>query len=307
MGMEGHMWSMETGLKLVADVFTQLAEQRWLFKYGTAMLSGELKNPKLMSDPKAQQAWIEKYVAENSTNEKLAEALRTSDPITRQMTIQSVNYARGKKALMEKLEGAQKLGSKISMAYMTGITTAGAYGEAKEAGASDTEAAFFTLGYTAAEFALLNSDLGKWILPELKSDKRYWQAVARKLSEDTKMMPKDTPGDKLKWYQKLYNIGKQIYHNDVKSPVLGETFGSVVSNMLSEGVEETSEELLADLSKALFTAAYQLGGSKTDLHAFENVFNRYALSFVGGTVGGGIAGGLPGYRAARYHNHMDGK
>jgi hypothetical protein len=57
---------------------------------------------------------------------------------------------------------------------MTGITTAGAYGEAKEAGASDIEAGLFTLGYTAAEFALLNSDLGKWILPELKSDKRHW-------------------------------------------------------------------------------------------------------------------------------------
>lgn len=308
MEMEGHMWSMETGLKLVADVFTQLAEQRWLFKYGTAMLSGELKNPKLMTDPKAQQAWIEKYIAENSTNEKLAEALRTTDPITRQITTQSVNYARGKKALMDKLEGAQKLGSKLSMAYMTGITTAGAYGEAKEAGASDIEAGLFTLGYTAAEFALLNSDLGKWILPELKSDKRHWQAVVRKLTEETKMMPKDTSADKLKWYQKLYNIGKQIYHNDLGSnPVLGETFGSVVSNMLSEGVEETSEELLADLSKALFTAAYQLGGSKTDLHAFENIFNRYALSFIGGTVGGGIAGGLPGYRAARYNNSMDGK
>lgn len=307
MGIEGHMWSMETGLKLVADVFSQLAEQRWLFKYGSAMLSGELKNPKLMTDPKAQKAWIEKYIVENSTNEKLAEAIRTSDPITKQITIQSVNYARGQKALMDKLEEAQKLGSKLSMAYMTGITTAGAYGEAKEAGASDIEAGLFTLGYTAAEFALLNSDLGKWILPELKADKRHWQAVAKKISEETKMMPKDTPLDKLKWYQKLYNIGKQIYHNDIKSPVLGETFGSVVSNMLSEGVEETSEELLADLSKALFTAVYQLGGSKTDLHAFENVFNRYALSFIGGTVGGGIAGGLPGYRAARYNNSMDGK
>jgi hypothetical protein len=31
------------------------------------------------------------------------------------------------------------------------------------------------------------------------------------------------------------------------------------------------------------------------------------MSFVGGTLGGGIAGGLPGYRAARYNNSMDGK
>jgi len=63
------------------------------------------------------------------------------------------------------------LGSKLSIAYMTGITTAGAYGEAKEAGASDLEAALFTLGYTASEFALLNTDIGKWVLPQLKHDK----------------------------------------------------------------------------------------------------------------------------------------
>jgi hypothetical protein len=57
-------------------------------------MSGELKNPKLMSDPKAQQAWIEKYIAENSSNKAIAEALKTTDPLTREITTQSVNYAR---------------------------------------------------------------------------------------------------------------------------------------------------------------------------------------------------------------------
>jgi hypothetical protein len=46
------------------------------------------------------------------------------------------------------------------MAYMTGITTADSYGEAKQQGASDVEAALFALGYTAGEYALLSSDLG---------------------------------------------------------------------------------------------------------------------------------------------------
>jgi len=45
------------------------------------------------------------------------------------------------------------------MAYMTGIT-ADSYGEAKQQGASDVEAALFALGYTAGEYALLSSDLG---------------------------------------------------------------------------------------------------------------------------------------------------
>jgi hypothetical protein len=57
------------------------------------------------------------------------------------------------------------------MAYMTGITTASSYGEAKNQGASDLEAAAFALGYSWLEWKLLNSDIGKWILPELKLEK----------------------------------------------------------------------------------------------------------------------------------------
>ena len=34
LGIEADPWTMETGLKLISDVFTQLAEQRFLFKYG---------------------------------------------------------------------------------------------------------------------------------------------------------------------------------------------------------------------------------------------------------------------------------
>jgi hypothetical protein len=54
------------------------------------------------------------------------------------------------------------------MAYMTGITTAESFGEMKSQGATDLEAALFTLGYSLAEFRLLNTEMGKWILPELK-------------------------------------------------------------------------------------------------------------------------------------------
>ena len=44
-----------------------------------------------------------------------------------------------------------KLGSVISKAYMTAITTEDMYGEAKLAGASDLEATLLTLGYAAGE------------------------------------------------------------------------------------------------------------------------------------------------------------
>jgi len=68
---------------------------------------------------------------------------------------------------------------------------------------------------------------------------------------------------------------------------------------LSEGFEETSEELLLDFSKTIFNIATELGsGAKFD-DAWKDMATRYSMSFLGGAVGGGIATGLPGYRAAR--------
>ena len=61
---------------------------------------------------------------------------------------------------------------------MTAITVGDTYGEAKyEAGASDTEATLLTLGYAAAEAALLNTGVGEWILPELKASGLKTKAI----------------------------------------------------------------------------------------------------------------------------------
>ena len=46
--IQANPWTMETGLKLISDVFTQLAEQRWIFKYGNALFSRV--NPKLIGE-----------------------------------------------------------------------------------------------------------------------------------------------------------------------------------------------------------------------------------------------------------------
>ena len=61
------------------------------------------------------------------------------------------------------------IGGVLSKAYMTMLTVNDIYGEALEAGASDTDAALLTAGYAAAEYALLSTGLGEWILPELRA------------------------------------------------------------------------------------------------------------------------------------------
>jgi hypothetical protein len=194
------------------------------------------------------------------------------------------------------------------MAYMTGITTADAYGEAKQAGATDLEAALFTLGYTYGEWKLLSSELGQWILPELKSEEKHIRNVVRRAIPKIKEAGneiKDSEIKTVKWYQNLFNIGKKAYENRLGEGIASETLGATVSNMASEALEETSEELLLDLSKTLFNAASSLVGSGAKFDdAFENVFDRYALSFVGGGIGGAFGGALPAYRSARFDKNM---
>jgi len=102
------------------------------------------------------------------------------------------------------------------------------------------------------------------------------------------------------WYYVVFNYGKQLATQDYSDSVLKSASKMTMSSMLSEGIEETSEELLLDLSKTLFNAANALRGDETRFDdAWKDMATRYGMSFIGGTVGGGIATALPGYRAAR--------
>lgn len=305
-GIEADPWTMETGLKLISDVFTQLAEQRWIFKYGTALFSKV--NPKMIGETEeavaAREAWIQSNTAKqgfslegitpNSTPQEIQKIIDTE---------RAINYLRAKTTLDKTLKHGQKLSKHLSMAYMTGITTADSYGEAKQQGASDVEAALFALGYTAGEYALLSSDLGQWILPELKMEKFQNRQIAKALSKVTREagnVNEPTGEAKQKWYKQLFNYGKQLATQDYSDSVLASASKMTVSSMLSEGIEETSEEALLDISKTLFNAANALRGDDTRFDdAWRDMATRYGMSFIGGTVGGGIATALPGYKAAR--------
>jgi len=54
---------------------------------------------------------------------------------------------------------------------MTGITVNDMFDEAREAGMSDFGAMAMTLGYAAAEYALLSTGIGEMILPELRANR----------------------------------------------------------------------------------------------------------------------------------------
>lgn len=299
-GIEADPLTMENGLKLVSDVFTQLAEQRWLFKYGTALFSGV--KPGVIGETEKAAAARKALIEENATKyglnfERLAaKASLSKEDLTKElMTQKAANFKRAELAFRNKIKNGQDLSKHLSMAYMTGITTADSYGEAKQQGATDAEAAMFALGYTAAEYALLSSDLGQWILPELKLEKFQMQQAVKNLAGITR----ENKNAK-KTLAKLFDYAKSLATQNYSDKVLTSTAKMTASSMLSEGVEETTEEFLLDFSKTIFNIAQSLRGRDAKFDdAWENMALRYGMSFGGGLIGGGLATALPGYRAAR--------
>ena len=299
-------WSMENIIELSADVFTQLAEQRWLFQYLPSMLKGT----KLGWDEATQKAFAE-GVSSRKRQQMIASVRKefesgriTKNQLDKNLAeIQSVSKVFGANALKAELDGFQRVGKELSIAYMTGVTVADAYSEALLSGASNTEAAIFTLGYAAAEMALLHTGLGEWILPELRMNEARTQQIIKSLIGNT---PKEFGVDKLAkraWYKKLFQSGQKLFKGEFNTIMEGSSTGTFLkhtfANSLGEGVEEVSEELLLDFSRSLFNAAAELRGDDTRLKAWENMGDRYALSFVGGFIGGGIGQALPNYRAAQ--------
>ena len=307
LGIEADPWTMETGLKLVSDVFTQLAEQRFLFKYGNALASK--LNPKLLGEgekaEQARQAYIEAQAAKNGFNLDVLKRAKSKEELDLILkSEQGIKWARAEAALNERLKHGQDIAKNLSMAYMTGVTTASSYGEAKAQGASDFEAAAFALGYSLGEWQILRSDIGKWILPELKLEKFEQQSIAKTLAAVTDKEAKNianqaTKEEKKNLFRKIVDLGKQAATGHYADSTITNTAKMTTAAALSEGVEEVSEEVLQDFAKTIFNIATELGTGAKFEDNWKDMATRYSMSFLGGAVGGGIATGLPGYRAAR--------
>lgn len=313
-----HMWSVENLLNMSADVFTQLAEQRWLFEYAPSLMKGS----KLGFSKEAQKKFTTDFQAKRLSelknikklkeqniaglnNEKDLATLLWSDGAMKADAVAQANLA-----LEEALKSNYKIGEYLSKAYMTGVTVADSYGEAKASGASDLEAALFTLGYAIGEYGILNTQLGEWILPELRVEKQKMRQIIKQVTQKNPMPQAAASKDiKLNWMQKLIKSGKDWFNGEFTGTGTGKIMAShMISNALGEGVEEVSEEALQDFSKVLANGIYWATGSKTHLRPtwedeegnfnLMNTINDYALNFVGGFIGGGIGNLNPTFREA---------
>ena len=284
------MWTVENMLNLVGDVYMQLYQQRWLFQYGPALFTGG----KHMATEAAQKAkqleFLEKY---NKTSfDDLLKYIEKKGTFTENMAkdLAEIKGIKAANDMSQFMKQYNNIGKYLSRAYMTGITTADAYGDAIREGATDTEAAFLTLGYTAAQYALMSTALGERILPELRAEKQIWKDLQSKLVNTRKATIEAGNGTatKLSKYNWLNNLFKIGYEAGTAAKTLGpKVFSTVGSNALGEGIEETTEELLYDFTKSIFNGVQYLRGEK-QISAWDNVLDRYSMSFIGGMLGGGL-------------------
>ena len=283
-------WTLNNFIDLGGEVFKQLAEQRWLFKYGSLLLKGGKGkiDEKTLAD--LQKNKLEKL------NQKLDDELKALDIDERrflQLTMEgrTNNAAKASKYVQDYIKQQHKIGEELSRLYMVGITTADGYNQAKLEGLSDFEAALYTLGYALGEYAILKSDIGKWVMPELKYEAYRTKQIINKIAPKIpKGLEKAADGiDMVKQNKARELIFKGLEKSKIENKLGTKLSQFAIANAFGEGVEETTEELLADMSKSLFNAGAEIFGSDSRFTSqWTNMFDRYSMSFFGGMLGGGL-------------------
>ena len=303
-------WSGESFINLIADVAAQLKEQRAIFKNLPKLFTGgKGVNEEYLKELEA------KYLKELTAANKFPKVEEGSQSwqkiIMAQQELQLANQQKAAKMVQEYTKKFYDLGGDISKLYMTGITVQNAYGEAIKQGANPMDAFLYTLGYAAAEWKLLNTGVGEWILPELRMQRLEHQQIIKTVFSDLLNASKGvstavataSKNEKSAIIRKIMNLGKQVAHTDYS--VSKGILSNAAANALGEGVEEVSEELLADLAKQAYNTVKWMTGSTSRLDAWQDMGNRYLLSFVGGAIGGGLAGvGLDNLRYANSLKNM---
>ena len=311
-----HTWCAENFINMIGDTIGQLAEQRWIFKAAPVLFEGK-DAWKVMSkegyDALKKSKFAELQKASNLTTDKLLQdaVSEKNVPLLQQyMTeLNAINKTKAAKYVDDLVRKANSIGSPLSKAYMTGITVQDTYGDAKAAGASDLEAALLTLGYAGGEAWILNTGLGEWILPELHIDKFKYKAIAEALVKPVKDAKKvlEQTGDKQGFVKKLLNIGRNVATNVYAEKAMAKKSAEVIgAHALGEAFEETSEELLADASKAIFNVTRWLRG-KDALNFWDgdNALDRYTMSALGGLFGGGLTSAATNFSQVKSLAGMD--
>ena len=318
-------WCWENWIKLIGAVAGQLKEERFRFEKVPSVFKGANMMSKEGQAAKLAQLTEKQMKLTQSTMEELRKTGASAAELVRaEAELKTVAALKAQSELDSFIKGYNKLGEVLSKGYMTAITVGDTYGEAKHAGASDLDATLLTLGYAAGEYAILNTGLGEWILPELRAGRYRSQAIARALTSldaETQNLYKKfgqqlsnfSKEGKKEYTKKLFNIGRDIARAEYANGT--RTMTATLASAAGEGFEEVSEEFLADFSKGCYDVVKWLQGEDTRLNSFgydfskgtwngSELIDRYGMSLVGGFVGGGLTNLGTNYKMINSFNNM---
>lgn len=279
-------WAVENVLTMVQDSFMQLTQQRAIAKLPDKIFSVDKKAKALEKSMEAQA----KMMA-NLTGAEMNAALRT----TKEFQNISKLY-----------EKSRKVSDVVSKVYLTTTAMQDTFNTARRNGLDQETSAWVTLLSLTGMYGLLQTDYFRGMLTnmpehELMSEmrqvgKRFATFMANEVK--TKGVLKEVAeevvaGNKLPWYKNLATKSKDFFTNHVQAVNSGK-FG-IVHGMVSEGVEELTEEVMQDLATQMARGIQKVkagitGKTYEDTYSWSatNPWARYSASFFGGAIGGAI-------------------
>ena len=295
-------WCWENFINTIGDVMGQLKEQRFIFEKAPALFKGG----KGLNPEAYEKELLEKEANALNITIRDLQAKSKAEAFTKIEELTALAREKANLKFMNYMKDYNNIGRIISQSYMTAITVQDSYGELKLNGATDLEAMITTLGYAAGEYGIINSELGRWILPELKADSYKHKAIIQAAIKDIKAASNAaetaTKEGRQNLLKKLFNIGRNIWRAEGVTGV--KTLGSTVAAGLAEGTEEVSEELLQDFVYSCFNGVRWLRGQEQIMSPWENMADRYAMSFVGGLVGGAGTNIVTDYKNIKSYDGM---
>ena len=342
------MWTWEGVFNMMGDVATQWGQQKAVANWTKKLITGKqdlskvaeeeakaLYESKLQSVLNNANTAEDRYKAlslygmeEGQIAKILEQEGKAVGDAWKQTSIGSAALRKTFDVYKPRIEKLNRLGANASLAYMALVSNTDVYQSMLDAGATPREAAAVALGSTLGMYTVDRLGIGEMFFDELaKNDMRQIRTAllgekenwAKALGISTKNIPENTNK-----FKKLILSGRdkmvkalQDYADDIKYHTT-----SAVGKAIGEGLEEVSEELVTDMSKATYEMLHNFGiTTQANVGAFNydqnlngegkggyniaQLLSRYGMSFIGGTLGGGMFYGVGVLQGNNFHINKD--
>lgn len=236
-------------------------------------------------------------------------------------------------AAQEQMKRNARLGADAALAYMAVVSNYDVYNTMLEYGTTKKEASLVAWGSTLGMFSVDRFlGLGEMFFDDLQDqNKNALRKYAREKAQEygksinlandmAESIYDPSKGFRQRTLARISEINQQDASKLRKGILIGKAIGNEISNSINnyktgvanhtlgalgkafgEGLEEATEELVTDTTKQLYEWTGQLGFDTTtdDVGAWDNAFDRYAMSFLGGMAGGAMFYGVGKFQEAK--------